>query len=300
MSEKSNIDQSVAGLTPQQWEHRLERAASDPEALKQVLDDLDKEMRQEKTWLHENPSPGKLLSAVFRFMGRDDTDFVNLGKRIDKELDWEKSLKRRYRGWLPGEEALDRIFPYMKDFSGEVTECKDGIQFEGFAKFKGIYKGSKREVFTFYVNDRFPGRDPANFHLLFDPCDRSLVIKRVYRMELPPMPEGPSTARAILAEMTRDICPSLDEIAHLVVDNAANLETRKALIHAEQADDGVTYQLNQGASVSQTPLGHLMLKLADELGMSHSGFSTSVSSFGILEMDLGVSYQAPVSTNEAQ
>ncbi len=300
MTSKSNADQSVTGLTPQEWEKRLKRAASDPQALEKVLQELDREMRQEKTWLHENPSPGKLLSLVFRFIGHDDKDFGHLGQRINEELEWEKTLKRRYRGWLPGEEALDRLFPYLKDFMGTVSPCTDGIGFEGFLKFKGVYKGSESEVFTFYLNERFPGRDPANFHLLFDPANGSLVIKRVYRMELPSLPKGPSTARAILAEMIHDICPTMDKIESIVVDNAANLDTRKALIHPRHTDDGVVYELTHGASVERTPLGHLMLKLSEELGMSHTGFSIRVTSFGILEIKLGVNHQAPVNTNEAQ
>ncbi|HUU02746.1 MAG TPA: hypothetical protein VM425_15015 [Myxococcota bacterium] len=285
----SDKDQDISGLTPQQWERRLEQAAGDPEELGRVLQKLEAEMRGENTWLHENPTPGKVLSLVLRFIGGDDDDLRRLDRKLDTELSAEREMKRRYRGWLPGESAQDRLFSYVKDFAGEIGPCSDGLQFEGFVKYKGVSAhGSLREVFAFYLNQRFPGRDPANFQLSFDSRTCVLVIRRVYKMELPRPPRGPSAARAVLAELVTNVCDSVGQVESLVVDNAANIETRKALMRVRHGADGVTYEPIPGAEVEKTPLGHLMLRLANELDLKPGGFSIRVMPFGVLEIVLPV------------
>ncbi len=285
----SDKDEDISGLTPEQWEKRLEQAAGDPDNLGRLLQELKTEMSGENTWLHENPTPGKVFSLVFHFLGRDDDDLRRLGRRIDEELSAERDLKRRYRGWLPGEDAQDRLFLYVKDFPGEISPSPDGLQFEGFLKYKGVAAhGSLREVFAFYLNERFPGRDPANFYLSFDSRTGALVIKRVYKMELPRRRAGPTAARAVLAELVADVCDSVEQIESIVVDNAANIETRKALVRARHGDDGVVYEPIQDARVEQTPLGHLMLKLAHELRLDPKDFSIRVMPFGVLEIVLPV------------
>jgi hypothetical protein len=286
----SDKDQDISGLTPEQWERRLEQAAGDPQELGRVLKKLEAEMRGENTWLHENPTPGKVLSLVLRFIGRDDDDLRRLDRKLDTELSDERELKRRYRGWLPGESAQDRLFSYVKDFAGEIGPSPNGLQFEGFLKYKGVSAhGSLHEVFAFYLNRRFPGRDPANFQLSFDSRTGALVIKRVYKMELPRPPRGPSAARAVLAELAADVCGSVGKIKSLVVDNAANIETRKALMRARHTEDGVVYEPIPGAEVEKTPLGHMMQKLAKELDLKPGDFSIRVMPFGVLEIVLPVS-----------
>jgi len=280
----------TAGLTPGQWEQRLEGAAAEPQRLAEVLEQLDREMRQENTWLHENPEPGGVLRLVLRFLGRDDDDdLVGLGRRIDGELRAERALERRYRGWQSGEEALDRVYPYIKDFPGEVRACADGLQFPGFLKFKGVADtGTVHEAVAVYLNERFPGRDPANFRLCFVKDRGRLIIKRVFRKELPRRRERPSTARAVLIELVDDLCPGRECIRELVVDNAANVATRQRLLLSRDTGEGTVYRLRTDGRVEDTPLGKLMLRLARELGLKPGDFRLRLLPYGILEIRLAV------------
>ncbi len=284
----------VSGLTPQQWERRLEEAADDPEALAAVLGELEREMHQEKTWLHDNPEPGNLLDAVLSFFGQEDGDVELLGQRIKSELRLERHLEERYRSWLPGEDYLDVLFPYLKAFGDEVAPDPGGLQFPGFGKYKGVRRGSaSSEIWVFYIADRFPGRDPANFHVTFRRETGELLIKRVYKKELPRIDGISTVGRAVLAEMIRELVPSLVDIRELEVDNAANQATRDALLRFTPSGDGVEFALRDDADPARTPLGHLMLKLVSELGMrpvaSETGpFRVFLGRFGTLRIEMSV------------
>jgi hypothetical protein len=284
----AEVDKTVAGLTPQEWEEHLELVADDPEKLQAALEALDREMHQESSWVHENPTPGPLFKAVFRFFGKKDDDIQGLGQQIKVELHAERRLQDRYRGWLPGEEWCDRLFPYLKDFGGEVHHESGGLQFEGFTKYKGVERKQKTEVFAFYLNERFPGRAPANFHLSFNAEDGELVIERVYKMELPRPSDGPSVVRLVMAELEADVVPKLNDLKKLVVDNAANVETRQALIEARPDAEGVNYEPVEGADVDATPLGHLMRKFISELGLDSGDFVIRVNRFGVLKIILPI------------
>jgi|GEM_PF-5170773 len=280
---------NVSGRTPNEWERLLEEAADRPERLAQLLESLEGEIKQETSFLHEKAEPGNLFSIILDFFGiPEDDDYARLSERIKSEVDAERRLKRRYRSWLPGEDVLERLFPFIKNFNGEVREEAGGLQFEGFRKFKGISRGARSEAYTLYLSQRFPGRDPANFHLLFDEAKGELVIKRVYRKELPRL-DGPATAaRAVLAEMTGDIVPALSQIRAIVVDHAANVETRQALIVSHCEGDEACYELNSGADPAATPLGNLMNKLAVELGLEPGAFSTEILAYGVLKIELAI------------
>ena len=224
------VNKSVSGLTPDQWEEQLEQVAEDPAALADSLGQLEHEMHQENVWMHKNPTCGNLFKTLFRFFGQHNTSLEQLGKRIQEELHAERRLKERYRSWMPGEDYLDRLFPYLKGFGAPVQPDDGGLQFPGFTKYKGIKRGAKIEVFSFYISNRFPGRDPANFHLSFDSKEGELVIERVYKMELPRIEGIPTVGRAVTAELIADITTQPAVIRRLVIDNAANLKTREALI----------------------------------------------------------------------
>ncbi len=139
-----------------------------------------------------------------------------------------------------------------------------------------------------YLSERFPGREPANFHLLFAPAEGKLVIKRVYRKELPRIEGITTPARAVLAEMAADIVPSLRSVRSLLVDNAANVATRRALISSHRESGEVVFALRPGADPAATPLGNLMVKLARELGLAPGPFSCQVCAFGMLKIELEI------------
>ena len=282
-------EMEVSGLTPAIWKDRLEKAASDPRRLAELLGKLEGEIHREHTFLHEDPEPDTLLSLILDFFDLpDDNDYDELGKRIEAELAAERWLKKRYRSWLPGEEVLDRIFPYIKNFGADVREERSGLQFPGFLKYKGIRWGKTSEAYVLYLSERFPGREPANFHLLYSPAEEELVIKRVYRKELPRIEGTATAARAVLAEMAAEIVPSLPSVRSLLVDNAANVATRRALISSRREDGEVVFALRPGADPAATPLGNLMVKLARELGLVPGQFSCRVCAFGMLKIELGL------------
>jgi hypothetical protein len=276
------------GLSPQDWETQLEAAAVDAERLAGLLERLKAEMEQERTWLHENPTPGGVFKALFRFFGSGDADLERLGETLRDELAAERRLRRRYRSWLPGEAPTERLLPYLKGFGGEIRRAPDGLQFPGFLKFKGLQHNDVHQAFAFFLDARFPGRDPANFHLSFEPARGELVIERVYKKELPRPPRGPSAARAVLAELTRDITSGPQAVRLLVVDNAANLDTRQALLRVERESGRVRYRVRPDAVVERTPLGHLMRAFAGELGLRPGAFRCRVNTFGVLKIELPV------------
>ncbi len=281
--------ENVSGRTPAEWEKLLEEAADHPERLGALLKELESEISQETTFLHENPEPDNLFAIILDFFGvPDDDDYERLAQTIKAELQAERRLKRRYRTWLPGEEVLDRLFPFIKNFSGEVREERSGLQFEGFLKFKGIRRDTTSEVYALYLSERFPGRDPANFHILFDGAEGDLVIKRVYRMELPRLEGTVTAARAVLAELIRDIVPALSDIRTIVVDNAANRETRRAMISSRNEEGSASFELTPGADPAATPLGRLMGQLALELGLAPGAFRAEILAYGVLKIELSI------------
>jgi hypothetical protein len=280
---------NLSGLTPEEWESRLEEATDRPDRLAKILKELDHEMRQERTWLHENPEPGDLFKTILEFLGRpEDDDLERLGSQIRSEIQKERWLKERYRSWLPGEVYLDRLFRYLKDFGGEVSRDDSGLQFPGFLKYKGIRREIKDEVFAFYLSERFPGRDPANFHVAFDASNGDLLIKRVYKVELPVLDGMTTVGRAVLSELIRDVVPSPSDIRAFVVDNAANISTRQALIGSRKKGNSVVYEPRPDCNVASTPLGNLMLKLALEMGLTPGGFHFEVRPFGMLRIELDI------------
>jgi hypothetical protein len=282
--------EEVSGLAPEGWEARLRLAADRPAKLAAVLADLEQEMRQEKNWLHDNPEPSNLVASVLAFFGKGDRDVERLAAAIQDELRAERYLKERYRAWLPGEDHLDVLFPYLKGFGERVSSDATGLQFPGFGKYEGVRRGRRdSESWLFYISDRFPGRDPANFHVWFVHATGELLVKRAYKKELPRI-EGISTVgRAVLAEMIRGLVRDLRHIRQLEVDNAANQATRDALVVSGAGGDGAEYGLRQGVDAARTPLGHLMLALAAELGLrAHLPFRLFLGSFGTLRMELSV------------
>jgi hypothetical protein len=275
--------EAAAGLTPAMWRTRLEQAASDPDALAQQLRELKREIRNEHSFLESIPSPDGLLERVLSFFqDREDHDYQRLGKRIEEELRHEKQVFKRYRGWKPGEEWEDRLFLYLKDFPGEVERDPGGVQFPGFDKFSGLHSGRfTRESYVLFLNRRFPGRDPANFHLLFRERTGELVIKRVYKKELPRYQGKSSAARAVLAEMIRGMVPDLSLIREFDIDNAANRETRQALLAGDT-------NAADPAQLEQTPLGYLMKQLAVELGLTPGTFRYQIMPFEMIRIELAI------------
>jgi len=250
----------------------------------------DVSMRQERTWLHDNPEPGKLFAAVFAFFGKEDADVEALGKELKDELQVERYLEEQYRSWLPGEDFLDVLFPYLKDFGEQVALDVGGLQFPGFDKYKGVRRsGSSSEIWVFFISRRFPGRDPANFHVSFLRDTGELIVKRVYKKELPRIDGISTVGRAVLAEMIHELVPSLADIREFEVDNAANQATRDGLMTSRPSGDGVEFVLRDDADAAKTPLGHLMLKLVGELGMKPGPFRLFLGPFGTLRIEMSVS-----------
>ncbi len=280
--------QDVAGLTPRQWEERLEAAVDAPDRLAQVLAALEQEMRRESTWLHEHPSPDGMLAKILDFFARpDDDDVEALGLQLNSELQRERSLRKRYRSWRPSETWGDRLAPYLKQFGGEMRPTLDGLQFPGFSKYDGI---AGRDAMTFFLSDSFPGRDPANFHttLSGDAAQGIVVLKRIYKKELPRI-EGISTVgRAVLAEMIRAHVPDVASIKRLEIDNAANRDTRKALIAGQEVNGEAVFEPANDADPSQTILGHLLIRLAEELGLTPGELTFALLPFGMLRLQLVV------------
>jgi hypothetical protein len=275
--------EDVAGLTPAVWRTRLEQAVSDPDALAGRLRELEEEIRNEHSFLESIPSPDGLLERVLDFfLDTEDHDYERLSRKIAAELRHEKQVFKRYRGWKPGEDWEDRLFLYLKDFPGEVEADPQGVQFPGFDKYAGRNSGrSTRESYVLFLNRRFPGRDPANFHVLFRERTGELVIKRVYKKELPRYEGRSSAARAVLAEMIKEVVPDLSLIREFDIDNAANRETRQALLAGDA-------QNNNDVRPEETPLGYLMKQLAIELGLTPGEFRYHIMPFEMIRIELGM------------
>jgi hypothetical protein len=122
----------------------------------------------------------------------------------------------------------------------------------------------------------------------FDASNGDLLIKRVYKMELPVLDGMTTVGRAVLSELIRDVVRSLSDIRAFVVDNAANTSTRRALIASHETDDGVVYEPRPDCDVASTPLGNLMSKLALEMGLTPGRFQFEVRPFGMLHIELGI------------
>ncbi|OGQ85365.1 MAG: hypothetical protein A2289_01400 [Deltaproteobacteria bacterium RIFOXYA12_FULL_58_15] len=281
-------DPDVTGLTPQQWATKLEEVVEDRDRLQAVLGDLDREMRQEKSWIHEHPEPSGVVATLLSFFGRSDDDDVEaLGKQLKGELNYERSLRERYRSWKPGEKYDDLIFPFVKDFAAPVQPDDSGLQFPGYLKLKGVRRGKTLEMWVFYISERFPGREPANFHVFFDPRNGELIIKRVYKMDLPAIEGIAAVGRSVLEGMIRELT-DVTTIREIEIDNAANVATREALMTSCKRGDGVHFCVKDGADAAKTPLGHLMKKLSVELGLEPGNFRIFAQPYGMLRLELSV------------
>lgn len=284
----SNTD--VSGLTPNQWRIRLDEVSKDPVKLSAALVEMEREMKQERSWIHDAPTTEPLMKSIISFfLDDDDDDYVRLGRTIREELAREDRLKDLFRSWMPDENYMDRLFLYVKDFAGNILPDDTGLQFPGFKKYKGINKGYNAEGYVFFLNERFPGRDPANFHVQLDGDDHEVILKRIYRMELPRIEGITTPARAVLAEMIADIAPDPSVIRALVVDNAANIKTRQVLLNSTVTDSGADFSENKKADVAETPLGNLMTKLAQEIALVPGDFDMQVMPYGMLKITLKVS-----------
>ena len=286
----------VSGRAPAEWEAHLERCAGDPVALTEALSQMAAEMRRERSWLHDNPPVGGLLSAILEFFARpEDNDVEALSRQLESELRAERTLKERYRSWLPGEDYLDVLFPYLKSFGGEVHVDEEGVQFPEYVKVTGLKTGGTRAVVAFFVHERFPGRDPANFQLAFDTFEGTLVAKRAYKMDLKASPDHPSVGRAVLGELIRVVCPNLSSLRRFIVDNAANRATRDdLLIRVRSSDDDVRFGLRPGFRPDDTLLGRLMRRLVGDLGLTAGPLHASVGPFGTLRFEMAVHPQLAV------
>jgi len=72
-----------------------------------------------------------------------------------------------------------------------------------------------------------------------------------------------------------------------VVDNAANTETRKALMSVDPSENN-EHSIKPGADPAKTVLGHMMQKLAVELGFAPGEFHFRILTFGLLRIELDV------------
>ena len=238
-------------------------------------------MQGEHSFLNTIPSPDGLLGRVLDFiLDADDDDYERLSERIHAELRHERQVFKRYRGWKPGEDWEDRLYLYLKDFPGEVGPDPGGVQFPGFDKYTGQHIDRyTRESYTLFLNQRFPGREPANFHLLFRERTGELVIKRVYKKELPRYQGDTSAARTVLAEMIKGLVPDLSKIREFDVDNAANRETRQVLLASGPED-------KNSVRLEETPLGYLMRQLTIELGLKPGVFRYHIMPFDMIRIEL--------------
>jgi hypothetical protein len=277
------MGEKVRGLTPEAWEQKLDDAANDPRALAAVLTELDQEMRQEKTWLHEAP-PAPIIKTILKFFGNNDEDLERLGQEIATELEHERSLKRRYRSWLPGEDYVQRLYPYFKGFNGEVRPTTEGLQFPGFTRYEGRVEGHLTEAMALFLNERFPGRDPASFHVAFEHSTGCVTIERAFKKELKRIPGISTVGRAVLAELIHNVVPDLTAIRKINGDNATNQETRKLLLEKKRRGLEVYFVPRPDADISATPLGHLVVELVRELGLKPGELQMEIHAYGVLEI----------------
>jgi len=279
----------VAGRAPEEWEARLEQAAKGLMKLDDVLCELKQEIGSEHSWLEDNPAPSTLARMFLEFVGATDSDRARFEERIEREIAYERSLVRRYRTWRPGESWQDRLNMYLKEFPAQVRADGEGLQFPGFIKYKGTYRSdSVSQAFACYLNERFPGRDPANFYVTYDATSGELILKRIYKKELPRLDGNRSASRAVLRELIGDVAHPVSGIRQIEVDNVANQKTRQDLMIVEKTDGGTIFSTRPGADVENTPLGYLMRTLARELGLEPGPFHVSVQQFGIIRIELDV------------
>jgi hypothetical protein len=279
----------VAGRAPEEWEARLEQAAKGLMDLDGVLCELKQEIGSEHSWIEDNPAPSTLVRMFLEFIGETDGDRNRFEERIEREIAHERSLVRRYRTWKPGESWQDRLNMYLKEFPAQVRADGEGLQFPGFVKYKGIHRSDGAgQAFACYLNERFPGRDPANFYVTFDATSGELILKRIYKKELPRLDGKRSAARAVLRELIRDVADPVSGIRQIEVDNVANRRTRQELMIVEKTDGRTLFSARPGADVEGTPLGYLMRTLAMELGLVPGPFRVSVQQFGIIRIELDV------------
>jgi hypothetical protein len=278
VEEKKNGSATI-GHNPEEWEEMLTNALEnlDHKEAKKMLSDLSDEIREEEIVvdkMRDMPAFDLLLEWVRRLINADPTDLESVEDEwIEESRLWAKYRERYKDIFIP--HVLE---PYLRKTAALVSPDKNGLQFEGFQKYTGIYRGIGEEAITLFYHPLGPSDRAPNFFSRFEKRSGSLIIARAYRMGLPP-----GAGSACLSEQIEWLCPDTSKICRICIDNVKNPVTFDACVKAS-LDGKKKWQLRDGADPMDTPFGKLARKLADRAGLSIISSKATLDGFGFLDL----------------
>ena len=267
------------GQNPEEWEEMLTHALKnrDHKKAKRMLFDLSVEIKDEEMVvdkMRDLPALDLLLEWVRRLIKADPTDLES----VEDELMEESRLWAEYRERYTDIFIPDVLEPYLSKTAALVSPDKEGLQFEGFQKYTGIYKGLGEEAVTLFYSSAGPSDRAPNFFTRFEKRLESLIISRAYRMDLPP-----GAGSACLSEHIAWLCPEPSHIRRICMDNIKNPVTFDACVTIS-SEGKKKWQLRDGADLLDTPLGKLAKKLSDRAGLNIMSSKATLDGFGFLDL----------------
>lgn len=267
------------GHNPEEWEEMLTNALEnlDHKEAKKMLSDLSVEIREEEIVvdkMRDLPALDLVLECVRRLTNADPTDLES----VEDELIEESRLWAEYRERYKDIFIPDVLEPYLRKTAALVSPDKEGLQFEGFQKYTGIYKGVGKEAVTLFYSPAGPSDRAPNFFARFGKRSGSLIISRAYRMDLPP-----GAGSACISEHIEWLCPDTSHISRICIDNIKNPVTFDACVKIS-SEGKKKWQLRDGADPLDTPLGKLARKLSDRAGLDIISSKATLDGFGFLDL----------------
>jgi len=269
------------GHSAGEWERRLAEALGrgDHLALREMLQTMREEMHGEVGEvgrLERAPLLDRLTEHARRLLRSDPTETEALEGELAAERRIWVDFRRRYRAAFVPED----LHPFLRSCAVFIGPDRDGVQYEGFAKYSGRTDGPRREAVTLFVRSGEPPADeegyvPPNFFSFYDEAAREFEVRRAYRTVLP-KGAGTDCVHEHVTRLVRDN----DRIDRFGFDDVQNRRTFRAYVEER---DG-KFALRALPAPTETPLGRVALRVLSRVGLEPAEARPALDPFGALDL----------------
>ncbi len=275
MTDESSTTTGAYGRAPSEWEGVFTDALRDHAHtdLRRALRALGREIQEQTSNVDERaegPRLERLVEQARRVLRSEPTEAEALELELDHERALWASWRQRYReAFIP-----TALQPYLDSCGVFVQPCVEGVQFDGFDKFRG-WSPRRGEALTLFAG---PGDGaPPNFFSRYEARHDRFVVERAYRTTLPR-----GAGKTCILEHLDALVPAGRGPTELVFDNVKNSATFDA--HVVLADDGP--HLRPDVPWQASPLGRLGHRLLQHRGRTITDVRPTLDAFGFLDLVL--------------
>lgn len=275
MNDDPTTTTGVFGRAPSEWEDVFTDALRDHAHadLRRALRALGGEIQEQTSSVEqraEGPRLERLVEQARRVLRSEPTDL----EALEDELAHERVLWTRYRRRYREAFIPSSLRPYLDSCGVFVQPCADGVQFDGFDKYRG-WSARSGEAVTLFSG---PGEaTPPNFFSRYEARHDRFVVERAYRTTLPR-----GAGSACILEHLAAVVPADGGPAELVFDNVKNSATFDA--HVVDGVDGPS--LRPAVPWQDSPLGRLGQRLLQRRGRTITDVRPTLDAFRFLDLVL--------------